>query len=166
MDREKFKSLSFKQKIEWLIQYYGLVTIVVIVALFVLFSFLKAVLFPAPVADVCVLIYSDEVNDERVSELEATLENITDKNIEISKISPSSVYGNQALAARLTDENLDLVISPVTERDYMEESDFLEESIVIEGTEMYLNTTVRARKGDLLDEVKEFLLKELTREIE
>ena len=166
MDKEKFKSLSFKKKIEWLIQYYGLAAIAVLVTIGVIISLVKAIFFPAPPADICVLIYSDEVNDQFVVELEEIIEADTGKNIEVTKISPSSAYGNQALSARLTDENLDLVLAPITETDYMKESDFLTESTPIDGTEMYMDTTIRARDGELLSRVREILLLELTREIE
>ena len=64
MDLEKFKQLSLKKKIQWLLQYYGLTALIAVLAIAVISIFLKSVFCPEPISDICVLILDESISYE------------------------------------------------------------------------------------------------------
>ncbi len=63
MDKETFRKMSLKQKIEWYLQYYGLATLVTIIIGIVLINFVITILFKTD-EKLNVLIYDDRVSVE------------------------------------------------------------------------------------------------------
>lgn len=161
MDRKKFKELSLKQKIEWLLQYYGVVAVVAVIALIVAVIFIKSVMFPEPMSDVCVLILSDTLTQEEAYDVENVIEDKTGKTAQIAVFGESDVYGRQAFSAKLTADELDLVVAPKEETDGMLENGYLISSEELEGISLYIGHTYRSREGEIIDiaydEVKSYI---------
>ena len=157
MDKEKFKSMPLGKKIQWLIQYYGLAALAVIVTVCVIISFIKSVFFPAPAPDLRVFVYSSEVFDDDIKNLETEILNTTGMDVEVSLIGSSDMYGNQAFVARLTDPDLDIIMAPENETNQMMEGGRIVEFEKLGNLDLYMGTTENAREGQLLDDVKNII---------
>ncbi len=153
MDREKFKEMSFGKKVEWLVQYYGVATIAIIVAVLVCIYLIKSIFMPADYEDLCVLIYSDEISAEDADMLCNSLQEKTGKTIAVLRYGESDAYGSQSFALKLSDTVLDIVIAPDEETEKLVQSGFFAEYKKIEGKNLNLGISGRARRGELLDEV-------------
>lgn len=148
MDKDKFKNLTFKQKIEWLFQYYGIATIAIIVALIVAITFIKSVFFPEPICDVCILILSDDITTDDGNDIKRLIEEDINKSVELSVYGVSEVYGRQSFAIRLTSDVLDIVVAPNEEMIKMNENAYLSSSTQIGSLDSYIGVPVSARISD------------------
>lgn len=161
MNKEKFKELSFKQKIEWLLQYYGLTAVFTVIALTVAVIFIKSVLFPEPLPEVSILILSDAMTQEEANGLQADIEASTGHTALVSAFIVSDLYGKQAFSMKVTSDVVDIVVSPKEETDGMSDNGYLPSYEKIEGKELYIGCPIRAREGQLKDEaydmVKEYI---------
>ena len=158
MDRKKFKELTFRKKIEWLIHYYGIAAIVAVIAVIVVISLVKSVFFPKPLEDMCVLILCEDMGQEEAFDLQDVIEANTGKTAQVSSYIVSDVYGRQAFSVRLNADTLDIVIAPGEEKDGMTESGYLVKSEPLTGYEdLYIGTTIRSRQGELLDQTYEIV---------
>lgn len=153
-----FSELPFRKKIEWFVQYYGIATVAVIVAIIVCISLVKAIIMPAEYEDVCILIYSDEISAEDADLICADLQDLTGKTISVLRYGVSDTYGSQSFALKLSDTVLDIVIAPEEETQKLAQNGFLFEYKEIKGKDLYLGVSNRARRGELLDEVVDALI--------
>lgn len=161
MDWNKFKALTWKQKLQWFIQYYGIVTVVVLISIYVIFVFVKSILAPAPISDICILVYSDEVQTDEVIKIQEALCEKTGHTIEITNFMVSDVYGIQAFATKLTADQLDLIVAPLEQTEDMMNSNYLIGYEKIGSTELYLGLPKKARTGELLEQVRDYLSDEI-----
>jgi len=161
MDRKKFRELTFKQKIEWLVHYYGVTAIVAVIALVVVISLVKTFLFPDPLSDMVIVVLSENMGQLEADELQTQIEEKTGKTVLVSAYIVGDVYGQQAFSARVTADTIDVIIAPENERNLMEESGYLTLVEPLSGYDsLYIGTTMKSRQGELLDEtykiVKEY----------
>jgi len=152
MNKEKFKDLNFKEKIEWLLHYYGVAFIAGLVVLFVAIVFIRSVFFPEPLSDVCVLVLSDELLTEDATSIQTTIENKTGKTASVSVFYTDDIYGRQSFSTKLTADELDIIVAPKEEAMGMVENEYLTEYEEIEGTNLYIGTSYRAREGQLIND--------------
>jgi len=162
MNWKKFKELTLKQKIVWLLQYYGIAAVVAVIAVVVLVIFIKSVFFSEPLSDVCVLILSDDISQDEAYSLQDMIEAQTGKTVQISAFSESDAYGKQAFSMKLTADELDIVVAPLEETKGMKESGYITCSRPIVEGKSYICKTIRTRDGDYIDTamdiVNEYLL--------
>lgn len=151
MNLEKFKSMPFKNKVEWIIHYYGIWIVVGIIAISVLYSFLHSVLFPEPIKDTNIIILSDEFDADTAVSFESDISELTNGSASVTLYNLSDVYGNGAFSIKLTSDQIDLVLSPKTEADQMVESGYLESYEKLDYDDLYVGIPVNARRGEKLD---------------
>lgn len=161
MNKDKFKELSLKQKIEWLIHYYGVAFIVGLVALIVAIVFVRSVFFPEPLSDICVLILSDDVTSDDAFALQSIIEEKTGKTSQVSAYNTTDMYGRQSFSAKLTADELDIIVAPEEETMGMLDNKYLIRYEKVENKNLYIGTSFRAREGQLLEDtyiiVKEYI---------
>ena len=148
MNLEKFKQLSLKGKIQWLVQYYGVLACVVIVAIVVIVIFFKSVFFSEPISDICVLILDDGVTVEDTDLVREDLEQLTGKSVEVVSYTAINPYGRDAFAVKLSSDQLDIVIAPSEETVQMMQTGYLKEEQKIEQSELHLGIPQSARTGE------------------
>lgn len=153
MNLERFKALSFKQKIEWFFGYYGVTTLVIIVIAIVVAIFLKSVLFPAPPADVCIQIYSDEIDADTAEMLRLKIEEESGGSVELARFDVTNAYAGQYFTIKINDKFLDIVLAPEDYKNQMVQADLVDKCEKLDGKDLYLCIPYRARTGDFLDEV-------------
>lgn len=161
MNKDKFKELSLKQKIEWLVHYYGVAFIVGLVALIVAIVFIRSVFFPEPLSDICVLILSDDVTSDDAFALQSIIEEKTGKTSQVSAYNTTDMYGRQSFSAKLTADELDIIVAPEEETMGMLDNKYLIRYEKVENKNLYIGTSFRAREGQLLEDtyiiVKEYI---------
>ena len=156
MTLEKFKELSLKKKIEWIIQYYGIWIVVGIVAIFVTVDFVRTVFFPAPISDICIAILSDDYSRDDVPTMEKEISALTGGSASIVIYNESEAYGISAFTVKVMADQIDLIIAPKTQTDSMNESSYLSSCEKLDGTELYLSIPTKAREGEMLDKTIDY----------
>lgn len=157
MNFKTFKEMSFKKKLQWLVQYYGIVALVVIIGILVAFNFIKSVLSPAPMADVCVMILSDDIYTEDAIEMQFEMTNKFDCQIEVNAYMPSDPYGMQSFATRVMTDQIDIVIAPKNEMEDMLNNSYITEYETVNNSDMCMAVPVKARKGAFHDKALEYI---------
>lgn len=112
MDREKFKALSFWQKVQWVLQYYGLAMVITALVVFVLVVFIKSVFGPGEEYALRVMILDDRQTTELCQTYSQQLGELLGGACDITSYAESAQYEMQAFVVRLTSDELDLVIAP------------------------------------------------------
>ncbi len=158
----KFRQMSLKKKIQWLIHYYGVILLACLAGIFVVGYFVKTVFFAPPAADVHVLMLSDQVSEEMTVEYEQEISQMTGKSVEIENYSESDTYGTQAFAAKVGTDVLDLVIAPEKESTMLAENGFLLSYAQISDTHEYMGVARGAREGEALQTAMEYLENKLS----
>lgn len=148
MNKEKFKELSFKKKLQWLVQYYGVVALISVIVLFVAGYFIKSVLAPAPIADVCIMILSDEVYTEEAIEMQYNLSKELDCAIDVSAYMVSDPYGMQSFATRIMADQIDIVVAPKDASEDMLNNSYIPEYEELNGTNLCISKPVKARESE------------------
>ena len=152
MNKEKFRELSLKQKIEWLLHYYGVAFIIGVVVLFVAVVFVRSVFFPEPLSDVCVLALCDDVTSDDAFALQRIIEEKTGKTSQVSAYDTNDMYGRQSFSAKLTADDLDVIVAPEEEMMGMVDSRYITCYEKLENKNLYIGTSFEAREGQLLDD--------------
>lgn len=133
MNLEKFKSLSFKEKLNWIWEYYA-VTIVVVIVAVVVCAFLVASMLgvrEGQRVDLSVLILDDRMNQESAEGLRSILEENVPGNIEISFYSKSNSEQFQAFVVRTAVDGSDLVIAPQKEMSELAQNEYVADDYVM-----------------------------------
>lgn len=156
MNFEKFKSLPFLKKVEWILHYYGVWIVVFIIAIVVAVNLVRAVFFPKPISDVCVMILSDDYVRDDIPKLEEEISAVTGGTVQVEVYNVSEAYGDSAYTVKLLADQLDLVLAPKEQTDSMIESGYLESAEKLANEELYLAVPGRARKGEMLDKTIDY----------
>lgn len=141
MNRQKFNSLSFKKKIEWLLQYYGVTALAVLAAILIIGYLIFSIFGPHPEPVLRVLILDDGVSFEDVEQLRGELEILLGDPVELSAYMPSDPNQMQAFSVRLVGDKLDLVIAPQPQMDEMEKNGLILEKSRIPADGSYRQLT-------------------------
>lgn len=166
MDIKKFKELSFIGKVKWIVDYYGLTIFFAIIALLIAFNLVKTIVSPAEIGDVVLFIYSDDLFDEDGEEYREYIEENFGMTADISVFQPSSVYGQQALATKVGADFIDIIITPIGEMELLSDNAYLQGYEQIGDTNLYLGVTKRARTGEQLLAIRDYLEKEITEKLQ
>lgn len=157
MNKEKFKELPFKKKLQWLVQYYGVVALISIIAVFIVINLVKSILFPAPAADVCIMILNDNTDTEKSIEMQYELSKDLECKVEVSAYMPSDPYGMQSFATRVMSDQLDIVIAPKDEMEDMLSTSYIQEYDQIGDSDVYIATPEKARVSEKQEKAIEYL---------
>ena len=115
MNKEQWKQMSFRQKLEWLVQYYGVTAIVCVIAILVAFSLAKSFLSGNEKGDMRIIILDDCMPSETCYSFQKEISRIIEGEAEITSYAKSDPIHMQAFSIRLTADDLDIVIAPATE---------------------------------------------------
>lgn len=158
MNLETFKQLSFKKKLQWILQYYGIWIIVSIIAAYVLFVFVKSVFFPEPISDICIIVYSDDYDRNDIPKMESEIANLTGNTTSVEIYNISDVYGSQSFSIKLVSDQIDLVIAPNAQINDMLANGYLESITPMNNNDLSIGVPVNARKANNLDKAISYLL--------
>ena len=115
MNKELWKKMSFIQKIEWIIQYYGLTILFGIIAVVVSLSLGKAFLEAGDKGDMQIIILDNGMSSELCYALQKKMDDVIDGEAEMTSYAKASPMHMQAFSVRLTADDLDIVIAPEEE---------------------------------------------------
>lgn len=130
---------------------YGLTVCLVAVAVVVIGIFIKSVLIPEPISDICVLILYEDMNPDDTQMIQDELEVITGKSVDVVSYGATAEFGRDAFAVKLTTDQLDIVLAPYEETMQMIQSGYLTGEQVLEYSELHLGIPQKARKGEALN---------------
>ena len=156
MNLEKFKQLTLKKKIEWIIQYYGIWIAVSIIAIAVTISFVHSVFFPKPICDMCVVILSDDYTRDDAPNMEKEISTLIDGSVSIQIYNESELYGDSAFAVKVMSDQIDLIMAPKEKMDSMIQSSYILDYERLNSSGLYMASPVMARTGDKLDKTVEY----------
>ncbi|MDO4623401.1 MAG: hypothetical protein Q4B22_10660 [Eubacteriales bacterium] len=162
MNLEKFRRMPFRNKIQWIFNYYGLKILAALVGIFVAVYFVKSVFFAPPAPDVTVIMLTDHVTEEAAVRYQQELSEKTGKSIEIVHYDARDSYGMQAFSVKVGTDLVDLVIAPEEESSMLAENGFFLSYAQIPGTDDYMGISRRAQAGEALQTVMEYLEVQLT----
>ncbi len=164
MNKEKFKQLSFFEKVQWLIQYYGVAIVVAVIAIIVAIFFLKSVIFPEKIPDAVVLIFSDDITPGEGLEYEQELSELTGEEVDVVSYMTTDVYSEASFAAKIGVDQIDLVLAPQNEMNVLKDGGRIADYTQIPGRELYMAVPVTARINEHSQEISDYLWTKLIRE--
>ena len=125
MNWNKFKTMSLFQKIQWIIQYYGLMLVVMVVVLFVGTVFVKSVFGSENEYAIRVMILDDHLSKETSNMFRSDLKIVLDGECDISSYMESDLDQKQAFTVRLLADELDIVIAPKKDMEELKQNGYL-----------------------------------------
>lgn len=140
MDREKFKALSFWQKVQWVLQYYGPTMVVTALAAFVIVVFVKSVFGPGEEYALRVMILDDRQSTDLCQTYSRQLGELLGGECDITSYAESALYEMQAFVVRLTSDELDLVIAPEEQMEQLMENGYLTDMTALPDDSFYCMT--------------------------
>ena len=130
MNWEKFRQMRLTEKIQWILQYYGVAIGVAIVAIFVAVVFITSI-FETDEYALRVLILDDRQTAEQCGEFSRELSAMLSGECDVTSYRGDSEEQMQAFVVRLMTDALDLVIAPEAEMAQLAENGYLRSSAVL-----------------------------------
>lgn len=132
MNLEKFKSLSFKEKVSWIWEYYAVTIVVTIVAIVVGILLITSMLGvrEGQKVELNVLVLDDRMDQNAADRLNTELASIITGNIELSFYSKSNMEQFQAFVVRTAVDGPDIVIAPLNEMTQLAENGYVNSNYV------------------------------------
>ena len=141
MTREKFKALPFLQKVQWVLQYYGVTALVVVIAVAVAAVFLKSVFGPGEQYALRVMALDDRLTTEQCQTFARELGELVGGECDVTSYLESDTVQMQAFAVRLTTDPLDLVIAPEDQMEQLVENGYVAAALRLQDDSRYMQTT-------------------------
>ena len=150
--KDKFKSLSFKEKLQWLLTYYGLTAAAFVVGLIVIVALGKTLFGERVEPDVRIICLDDHMSYDNADFIRSELAGLfeEEKEIELTSYLKSDPTNQQAFAVRLAADDIDLVIVTKDYFDSMDESGFIKEWKLIPKEGNYARATLSEEGQDSL----------------
>ena len=143
MNWDKFKSLNLREKLQWLLQYYGLSAAIAAAAIIVGAVFLTSVFGPEENYAIRVLILDDQQSADICRVFGEDLSPLLLGECDITSYAQSNAYQLQAFVVRLTSDDLDLVIAPAEEMAQLMDNGYLKSSMELDMNSYYCAITGR-----------------------
>ena len=125
MNKELWKQMNFSQRVEWLVQYYGVTVLVVIVAVVVALSLGRSFFGAKERGDMRVIILDNGVSSELCNQYQEEISQRINGVTEMSAYVKNDPTHMQAFSVRLTADDLDIVIAPEEEMRQMAGNGYL-----------------------------------------
>ena len=163
MNREKFKSLSLREKIQWIFQYYGLTMAVAAAAILVGAVFVSSVFGSGDHYAIRVMILDDRQSSDVCQVFSAELGALLSGECDVTGYTESGAEQMQAYVVRLMTDDLDLIIAPAEVTDELLQYGFLRGAVTLSedsryhlytggsdraGTVYCIGETMRSRNAD------------------
>lgn len=159
MNFKIFKELSFKKKLQWLVQYYGVVALVSIIAIGIIFTLVKSILVPEPIADVCIMILSDDIYTEEAIEMQYELSKTLDSPVEIYAYMISDPYGMQYFATKVMTDQLDIIVAPKKETEELLGNSYISDFEALSDSDLCISVPNKARINLKQEQAMEYIHK-------
>ncbi|MCF0187585.1 MAG: hypothetical protein HUJ98_13995 [Bacteroidaceae bacterium] len=142
--KDKFKNLSLKEKLQWLLTYYGLTAAAFVVGIIVVVALATTVFGEKNEPDVRIICLDDHMSYDNADSIREELLGLFEGEMEIELTSylKSDPTNQQAFAVRLAADNLDVVVVTKDYFDSMEESGFIKDWKLIPKDGNYARNTV------------------------
>ena len=137
MDWKKFRTLSLREKIQWIFQYYGLTIAVAAAAILVGAVFLSSVFGPGDGCVMRVMILDDHISSDSCRLFGEELGAILSGECDISSYLESDPDQNSAFAIRLLADELDLIIAPEAQVESLLQSGYLVNAVELREDSTY-----------------------------
>ena len=141
MKRETWRALSLRQRVQWILQYYGVAIAVAAVALVAAASFLTSALGPGESYAAKVMILDDRQSADNCQVFARELSERLGGACEVTCYAPSAMYEMQAFAVRLTSDELDVIIAPGVQMRELRQNGYLRETEELSPNSRYQTVT-------------------------
>ena len=141
MNWDKFKNLSLRGKLQWLLQYYGLTAAIAATAIIVGAVFLTSVFGPGENYALRVMILDDRSSADLCRVFGEELGEVLGGACDVTAYLKSDPDQMQAFVVRLMADNLDIVIAPADETQQLLQSNFLSGAMGLEADSFYYACT-------------------------
>ena len=171
MNWEKFKSLKLSEKLQWILQYYGLTIGVAAAAIFVGAVFLISVFGPGDDYAVRVMILDDRLSSDACRVFSEELGGLLSGECDITGYAETGAEQMQAFIVRLMTDELDLIIAPTEIMDELAQNEYLRGAAALGADSRYhmytsgserteisfsIGQTARSKKTDHISEVIDY----------
>lgn len=112
MNKELWEKMSFSQKIQWLVQYYGLTVAAIVVTIIVIISLLVAFLNAGDKGDMRMIILDNGMSSELCGVFGEEIGELISGEAEVSSYIKNDPTHMQVFSVRLQADDLDIVIAP------------------------------------------------------
>ena len=137
----KFKALPFLQKIQWLVQYYGVTALVAAVTVAVAVVFFRSVFGPGEQYALRVLVLDDRLSVDQCRTFARELGEKLGGECDMTSYLESDAAQMQAFAVRLTTDPLDLVIAPEDQMEQLIDNGFVAAGLELQDDSRYMQAT-------------------------
>lgn len=162
MNLDKFKELSFKEKLQWIWDYYAVTIAVALVVVIVLVILVSSMLgLRGDQSALNVVILDDRMNDEASEKMKEEWSSIVDGNIEISFFSKHDVEQFQAFIVRVAVDGTDIVIAPYEEISEMAANGYIKDNYYLLSDDSFYSELLNI--GDMFDKYDDVYLGEACR---
>lgn len=162
MNLDKFKELSFKEKLQWIWDYYAVTIAVALVVVIVLVILVSSMLgLRGNQSALNVVILDDRMNDEASEKMKEEWSSIVDGNVEISFFSKHDVEQFQAFIVRVAVDGTDIVIAPYEEISEMAANGYIKDNYYLLSDDSFYSELLNI--GDMFDKYDDVYLGEACR---
>lgn len=162
MNLDKFKELSFKEKLQWIWDYYAVTIAVALVVVIVLVILVSSMLgLRGNQSALNVVILDDRMNDEASEKMKEEWSSIIDGNVEISFFSKHDVEQFQAFIVRVAVDGTDIVIAPYEEISEMAANGYIKDNYYLLSDDSFYSELLNI--GDMFDKYDDVYLGEACR---
>jgi len=162
MNLDKFKELSFKEKLQWIWDYYAVTIAVALVVVIVLVILVSSMLgLRGDQSALNVVILDDRMNDETSEKMKEEWSSIVDGNVEISFFSKHDVEQFQAFIVRVAVDGTDIVIAPYEEISEMAANGYIKDNYYLLSDDSFYSELLNI--GDMFDKYDDVYLGEACR---
>lgn len=162
MNLDKFKELSFKEKLQWIWDYYAVTIAVALVVVIVLVILVSSMLgLRGDQSALNVVILDDRMNDEASEKMKEEWSSIVDGNVEISFFSKHDVEQFQAFIVRVAVDGTDIVIAPYEEISEMAANGYIKDNYYLLSDDSFYSELLNI--GDMFDKYDDVYLGEACR---
>ena len=141
MNWNKFKAMSIIQKVQWIVQYYGLMIVVMVAVLIVGTAFMKSVFGAQKEYGIRVMVLDDFLSSEALDRFRRDLTVALKGECDITSYMEKDLEHKQAFTIRLGVDELDVVIAPKKEMEELQKNGYLVRMEVINQESFYYRVT-------------------------
>ena len=141
MNWEKFKKLSLRAKLQWIIQYYGVAIAIGAIAIFVGIVLVQSLFGPAEDYAIRVMILDDRQSADLCQAFAQELCDALGGECDVTSYLERDDDQRQAFVVRLMSDNLDIVIAPAEQTEQLLQNGFLRSAMQLEADAFYYACT-------------------------
>ena len=141
MNWKKFRELSLRGKLQWIVQYYGVTIVIAALAVYMLVIVAQSVFGPAEDYALRVMILDDRQSADICRVIGDDLREALSGECDVTSYLERDEDQRQAFAVRLMTDHLDIVIAPVEQTEQLLQNGFLQSAMELGADSYYYKLT-------------------------